>query len=124
MSESLPQQSTKPAKPILSDSVYNKLKTSAVIVLPAIGALYLALAQLWDLPNAEAVVGTTTALNVFIGALVGVSSRSYSKITPTYVGDLVAEPHPDGSEKMVLVAHLNDDPDAISKMDQVIFRVK
>lgn len=121
MSESSPQPAV---KPLLSDGLYNKLKHTAVLLLPAFGTLYLTLAPIWHFPKAEEVVASTAALNVFIGVLISISSRAHSKTTPTYVGDLVPEPDPEGGPKKILVAHLKDDPSAISQMDQVIFRVR
>lgn len=48
-------------------------------MLPALGTLYFALAQIWGLPYGEQIVGTITALDAFLGALLGVSTTSYVK---------------------------------------------
>lgn len=64
---------------IFSNSVYDKLKYIAQIVLPAIGALYFALSQIWGLPYGEQVVGTITAVDCFLGALLGISTMMYNK---------------------------------------------
>ena len=53
----------------MSNSMYDKLKWIAQILLPAIGTLYFALAQIWGLPYAEQIVGTITALDCFLGAI-------------------------------------------------------
>lgn len=63
----------------LSNKTYDVLKWIALIALPAIGTLYFALAGIWDLPYGEQVVGTITAVDTFLGALLGISSVSYSK---------------------------------------------
>ena len=63
----------------LSNSVYDALKFIAQILLPAIGTLYFALAQIWDLPLAEQIVGTITAIDAFLGALLGISTMQYNK---------------------------------------------
>ena len=63
----------------MSDKVYDMLKFVAQILLPAIGTLYFALARIWDLPLAEQVVGTITAIDAFLGALLGISSLKYNK---------------------------------------------
>ena len=52
---------------LLSNKVYNWLKFVAQILLPGVGALYFALAQIWGLLAAEEVVGTITAVDVFLG---------------------------------------------------------
>lgn len=63
----------------MSNSVYDALKFIAQILLPAIGTLYFALARIWELPLAEQVVGTITALDAFLGALLGISTAQYRK---------------------------------------------
>lgn len=64
---------------ILNDKVYDILKWVAQIVLPALGTLYFALATIWGLPYGEQVVGTITAIDTFLGALLGISSVNYYK---------------------------------------------
>lgn len=63
----------------MDDKIYNILKYVCQIGLPAIGSLYFALAQLWNLPYAEQIVGSCSALAAFIGILIGVSSYRYYK---------------------------------------------
>jgi hypothetical protein len=63
----------------LKNSIYDVLKYIAQIGLPALGALYFALAQIWNLPYGEQVVGTITALDAFLGALLGISTYQYNK---------------------------------------------
>jgi hypothetical protein len=50
-----------------------------MVFLPAIATLYLALAGIWGLPHAEEVVGTVTAIDTFMGVLLGISSAQYNK---------------------------------------------
>jgi hypothetical protein len=63
----------------MSNKVYDVLKFIAQILLPAIGTLYFALARIWDLPYAEQIVGTITAVDAFLGALLGISTMQYRK---------------------------------------------
>lgn len=63
----------------MSNKVYDILKYIAQIVLPAIGTLYFGLASIWNLPYGEEVVGTITAIDTFLGALLMISSASYKK---------------------------------------------
>ena len=63
----------------MCNKVYDVLKWIALVVLPALGTLYVALAGIWDLPYAEQVVGTVTAVDTFLGVLLGVSSMHYKK---------------------------------------------
>lgn len=63
----------------MSNKIYDILKYIALIVLPALGTLYFALAGIWGLPYGEQVVGTITAIDTCLGALLGLSAYKYSK---------------------------------------------
>ena len=62
-----------------SNETYDILKWIAQILLPALGALYFGLANIWALPLAEEVVGTITVIDAFLGAILGISSMNYNK---------------------------------------------
>lgn len=64
---------------MMSNKVYDILKWAAQILLPALGTLYFALAGIWGFPYAEAVVGTITAIDTFLGVILGISSINYNK---------------------------------------------
>lgn len=66
----------------LSNKAYDILKAIALIWLPAIGTLYFALAGIWNLPYPEEIVGTITAVDTFLGAVLGISSANYNKQQP------------------------------------------
>lgn len=63
----------------LNDKVYDVLKWIAQYLLPALGTLYFALSTIWGLPYGEQVVGTITAIDAFLGAVLGISSITYNK---------------------------------------------
>lgn len=63
----------------MSNKVYDILKWIAQITLPAAGALYFALAKIWGFPYATEVVGTISAVDAFLGALLGISTANYNK---------------------------------------------
>lgn len=63
----------------LKNETYDLLKWIAMIVLPALGTLYFALSAIWGLPYGEQIVGTITAIDAFLGALLGVSTSKYNK---------------------------------------------
>ena len=63
----------------LSNKTYDILKWIAQILLPALGTLYFALSSIWSLPYGEQIVGTITAIDAFLGALLGISSAAYKK---------------------------------------------
>ena len=63
----------------MDNKLYDILKYVAQIVLPALATLYFALSQIWGLPYGEQVVGTITAIDAFLGALLGISTYQYKK---------------------------------------------
>ena len=63
----------------MDNKVYDILKWVAQVVLPAIATLYFALAQIWGFPYGEQIVGTITAIDAFLGALLGLSTIQYNK---------------------------------------------
>lgn len=63
----------------MSNKVYDVLKWIALYFLPAVGTLYFALAGIWNLPYGEQVVGTITAIDTFLGVVLGISTAKYNK---------------------------------------------
>lgn len=64
----------------MPDKVYDVLKFIAQILLPSIGTLYFALSSVWGaniFPYAEQIVGTITAVDAFLGALLGITSATF-----------------------------------------------
>ena len=63
----------------MSNKVYDTLKWIAMYLLPALGTLYFALAGIWGLPCGEQIVGTITAIDTFLGVILGISTTKYNK---------------------------------------------
>lgn len=66
----------------MSNKLYDVLKWVAMVALPALGTLYFALAGIWGFPYGEQIVGTITAVDTFLGVLLGVSTAQYKKHQP------------------------------------------
>lgn len=64
---------------MLSNKAYDVLKWIAQFLLPALGTLYFALAGIWNFPYGEQVVGTITAVDTFLGVILGISTAQYKK---------------------------------------------
>jgi len=64
---------------MMSNKVYDVLKYIALVVLPALGTLYFALAKIWGFPYGAEIVGTITAVDAFLGALLQISTDQYNK---------------------------------------------
>ena len=63
----------------MSNKMYDVLKWIAMVFLPAMATLYFALAGIWGFPYGEEIVGTITAVDTFLGVLLGISSAQYNK---------------------------------------------
>ena len=63
----------------MSNRCYDVLKYIAQIVLPALGTLYFALAKIWQFPYGAEIVGTITAVDAFLGALLKISTDQYNQ---------------------------------------------
>lgn len=64
---------------ILPDKLYNVLKWLCLIFAPALITLLTTVFTLYNIPHVEVVTGTIAAVATFIGALIGVSTKSYKK---------------------------------------------
>ncbi len=65
----------------LSNKAYDILKWIAQLLLPAVATLYFALAGIWGFPYGEQIVGTITAIDTFLGVILGISTAQYKKTT-------------------------------------------
>lgn len=66
----------------LNDKVYDVLKWIALVCLPALATLISVVLPLWNIADeatVTAIVGTISAVDVFLGALLGVSTAEYNK---------------------------------------------
>lgn len=63
----------------MSNKMYDRLKWIAQFFLPAVGTLYFAIAGIWGLPYGEQIVGTITAVDTFLGVILGISTYQYKK---------------------------------------------
>jgi hypothetical protein len=111
------------SKHLLTNKAYDILKPLATTVLPASGALYYALAQVWHWPHAEDVVGSIAAVNTFLGVVLGLAALTYVKSGAQYDGVLDVEVNPE-TGRPVITGMVNDqDPAVIAGMKQVTFKV-
>lgn len=100
----------------LNSKVYDALKYVAQYVLPAAGTLYFALATIWGLPYGEQIVGTITAVDAFLGVLLGISGMSYG-------GDGVLKIDTSHEDKDIYRLDLRTDLDEIKGKSSVTLKV-
>ena len=70
---------------MMSNKVYDVMKWIAMYLIPAVGTLYFALAGIWNFPYGEEVVGTLTAVDTFLGVILGISTAKYNKQSEKYI---------------------------------------
>jgi len=92
MTHSLPRRTRVTA---MSDQTFDTLRFIAQVVLPALGTLYFAIAQIWHLPFAEEVVGTIVALDAALGLILGYNRKRYLESDVLYDGTLEVTRRPD-----------------------------
>ena len=63
---------------IINDRVYSVLKYITMVVLPALTTLWLAVGSIWGLPYVEPIGATLSAITVFLGAILGISTSLYN----------------------------------------------
>ena len=63
----------------MDNKTYDTLKYIALYVLPALATLILTVGSIWQIPYSEAIAGTVTAIDTFIGALIGISAKNYKE---------------------------------------------
>lgn len=105
----------------LSNRLYDALKTVALIILPALGTFYVAIASVWGLPSANEVSATIVALVAFLGVIIKIGDASYNASEARYDGAMVIEPTATGTMHSLV---LNSDPTELSDKKEVIFKVK
>lgn len=108
--------------PMVSNSMYDRLKFVALVLLPAVGTFYFTVAAVWGLPAAEQVVGTIVAFDTLLGVFLGLSSASYKKETEgATVGFIEVEQTEEG---MKAGLRFPGDPHDIVNHDKVTFKVR
>lgn len=105
-----------------SDKTYDRLKWIVQIVLPAIGTLYFAIASSWGLPNPEAVVGTIMAVDLFLGVVLGISTKQYENSEDSYDGKIVITETPE--KKLMSLEFGDQDPYDLDTKNSVTLKVE
>lgn len=101
----------------LSNKTYDVIKWIAQYFIPAVGTLYAALSKIWGFPYGSEVVGTLSAIDIFLGAILGISSASYP-------GEGTLEIHEDAeADKDVYTLMLNVPVESLADKDSVTFKV-
>lgn len=108
---------------ILGDRAYDFVKKLVQVILPALGALYFGLAQIWGLPNAEQVLGTVLCIQTFLGVCLGISTAQYNASGRAFMGQLTVQKEP-GGEPVVTGLNIDANAEDISKKSALTIKVK
>lgn len=100
----------------MNSRLYDALKWAAMIGLPAIGAAYFSLGEVWGLPLVTQVVGTVTVIEVFLGTVLQISKTSYMKSPEGMDGEVLV--NGDGLKKFIV-----NDPEIIKGKKTARFKV-
>ncbi len=105
---------------IITGKLYDFLKFLALVLLPALGTAYFALAGIWGLPSAQEVVGTIVVVDTFLGTILQISSTQYNKSDAKYDGVVGVT---QTADKLSYVLNLNDDPVNLKDKDEIRLKV-
>jgi hypothetical protein len=108
--------------PLFSSAVYDKLKWVALVFLPAFGVLYFGLAEIWGLPYAVQVMGTSAALDTFLGVLLGISNSRYNNSDAKYDGSVMIDMR--DPKKDVMSFTFDKPVDKLGEVDSVTMKVE
>ena len=106
---------------LLSNKVYDTLKWVAQYLLPASATLYFALAAIWNLPYGEQIVGTISAVTIFLGVILGISSATYVKSGANTDGTLQVDMS--NPEKDIYRLQLNSDLSDLADKSKISLKV-
>lgn len=98
----------------MNNQTYDILKRVALIVIPALATFVNAVGIVWGVPYTTEATATITALGVFLGASLGVSSSNYK---PETHGNLVVTKHDD------VYADFAADPANLKDGDTIVLKV-
>nr|DAP26029.1 MAG TPA: holin [Caudoviricetes sp.] len=93
---------------------YDALKNVALLWIPALATLINTVGMVWGLPYTNEITATITAVGVFLGAGLKISSNNY---TPPIDGDLVVTKHDE------VYADFPAEPSALNNGDTITMRV-
>ena len=103
----------------MTNKTYDKLKQIVQIVLPALGTLYFTLAGLWHLPHPKEVVGSVSAVALFLGVLLQVYNKKYWDSDEQYDGTLAVS---ESDSSKIFGLEITTDPDQLSTQKVITLR--
>jgi hypothetical protein len=119
----VPVEHQKPVSGMLSNATYDKLKPLTTVVMPAIITFWLTMANIWNWPNVEEIAATLGAVNVLMGVVLSVSTRSYNKSDAKYDGVINVYHNDEGRPVASMELKNYEDPAQVVQQKEVTFKV-
>lgn len=98
----------------MTNKAYDILKYVALLIMPALATFVNGVGIVWGIPHTNEVTATITALGVFLGAALGISSKNYE---PETHGNLVVMNHDD------VYADFAHEPEKLKDGDTIVLKV-
>ena len=100
----------------LNNKTYDVIKWVAQYFLPALATLWITLAKIWNLPYGTEIGATITGIDLFLGAILGISSQNYK-------GDGTMTVDNSDEAKDVYSLNLNVPVEELAEKDMITFKV-
>lgn len=101
---------------VFGNKTYDHIKWVAQYLLPALATLWLTLGKIWSFPYTTEVGATLSAIDIFLGALLGISKKNYNGDGQIVIND--SDP-----EKDVFTLEMEDDLATIPEKDFITLKV-
>jgi hypothetical protein len=105
----------------MNNKAYDALKFVALILLPGAAAVYVGVAAIWGLPNADEVSQTVVVVDTFLGLLVRYFSGKHQD-EKEYDGTLELQLDSSGAVRGA-VQSFDVDPDDLAGHTELVFKV-
>lgn len=112
---------TSDARGFLTNKQYDLAKFLTVTVVPAIGALYFALAVIWNFPAGQQVLGTLMSIEACLAVILGISSKQYENNDGRFSGVINTIKTDD---KTLYSLELNHDPKLLEQKKEATFKIQ
>jgi len=102
---------------VLNNNLYDKLKWVAQYLLPGLATFWLAIAKIWGLPYGTEIGATISAVDVFLGVILGISHQNYD-------GDGTLVIDANDPDKDLYNLELNIPVEELSEKKTIMFKVR
>lgn len=106
-----------------SDNTYDIISAFVKYILPAVGTLYFALSEIWGFMYADQILGTTVAIETFLGAILFLAKRGWKEEQEEILNESDGEVFIDLNDDGLMTMSLNQEIEEIQEKDKLTFKV-